>query len=67
MIKDHHLVLDRAVDKLQIRLDEFKVRRSGRAQRREDSSLAHSDSPQRFHRHPEGRGTRDTFLAFYCV
>ncbi|KAM9057067.1 LOW QUALITY PROTEIN: uncharacterized protein C16orf96 homolog [Megaptera novaeangliae] len=25
MIKDHHLVLDRAVDKLQIRLDEFKV------------------------------------------
>ena len=67
MIKDHHLVLDRAVDKLQIRLDEFKVRRSGRAQRREVSSSGHSDPPQRFHRHPEGRGTRDTFLAFYCV
>ena len=30
MIKDHHIVLDRAVNRLQIRLDELKVRRSGR-------------------------------------
>ena len=30
MIKDHHIVLDRAVNRLQIRLDELKVWRSGR-------------------------------------
>lgn len=66
MIKDHHIVLDRAVNRLQIRLDELKVRRSGRPR---VGRIPHRDieTSQRFHRYLEGRGTRDTLLAFHCV
>lgn len=70
MIKDHHMVLDRAVDKLQTHLDELKVRGLGRpgraAGRREDSSAGQSLSPD-VSQTPRRRAARDTVLVFYCA
>ena len=43
MVKDHYVVLDRAVEKIHIRLDELKVRRSGFPEWAAEGTILHQN------------------------
>lgn len=42
-MKDHYVILDRAVEKIYNRLEEFKVRRSGWSQWAAEGIIIHGD------------------------
>lgn len=70
MMKDHHIVLDRALEKVHIRLDELKVRRAGWAREgplRALSLLGNSGPPQAFPDAWKARAPVAVLLAIACT